>query len=85
MLSNLVRLPLIFVSGIFMPLAAMPEWARWLAQMSPLSYAADLIRIGFGETGYWSGFSDIVALAGFFVLFFAFAHRFHLRSRDQPV
>jgi len=37
MLSNLVRLPLLFLSGIFVPLDQMPVWARWIAPIAPLS------------------------------------------------
>jgi ABC-2 type transport system permease protein len=37
LLSNLVRLPLIFVSGVFMPHASMPAWAQALSPISPLS------------------------------------------------
>lgn len=83
MLSNLVRLPLIFVSGVFVPLAEMPDWGQWLAPLSPLSYAADLIRIGFGEPGHWSPVADVAALAGFTAAFVLFAYRLHLRTRER--
>ena len=53
LLSNLVRLPLLFVSGVFLPIAQMPLWARWIAPVSPLSYAGDLIRSGFGQKAYF--------------------------------
>ena len=65
MLSNLVRLPIIFVSGVFIPLAQMPAWGRWLAPLSPLSYSADLIRAGFGEANYFLLGADIAALIAF--------------------
>lgn len=83
MLSNLVRLPLIFVSGVFVPLAEMPTWGQWLAPFSPLSYAADLIRIGFGEPGHWSAVVDTLILAGFAGTFVFVALRLHERTRRQ--
>jgi ABC-2 type transport system permease protein len=83
MLSNLVRLPLIFVSGVFVPLAEMPDWGQWLAPLSPLSYAADLIRAGFGERPHWPPVVDAIALAGFTATFLVLAYRFHLRTRDR--
>jgi ABC-2 type transport system permease protein len=83
MLSNLIRLPLIFVSGVFVPVGEMPEWGRWLAPLSPLSYAGDLIRTGFGEAGHWAVAVDALALAGFAIAFLAIAYRFHLRARDR--
>ena len=84
MLSNLVRLPLIFVSGVFVPLKEMPGWGRWLAPFSPLTYSADLIRIGFGEPGYWPVSVDALALAGFATLFVFSAKQLHQRTRDRP-
>ena len=83
MLSNLVRLPLIFVSGVFIPLHEMPAWGQWLAPFSPLSYAADLIRIGFGEVGYWSATIDAIALLGFTIVFVFVAKQLHQRTRDR--
>ena len=83
MLSNLVRLPLIFVSGVFVPHAQMPRWGQWLSPISPLSYCADLIRVGFGGTAYFSVTMDVLALAGFCVVFVVAAHFFHRRTRDR--
>jgi ABC-2 type transport system permease protein len=85
MLSNLVRLPLIFVSGVFVPLSDMPAWGQWLAPLSPLSYASDLIRVGFGEPGHWSTAVDTLALVGFAVVFVVVAQRLHQRSRNRAV
>ncbi len=83
MLSNLVRLPLIFVSGVFVPVADMPAWGQWLALLSPLSYAGDLIRGGFGEPGRWHPAVDTLALAAFSIVFLGVAYRFHLRTRGR--
>ena len=83
MLSNLVRLPLIFVSGVFIPISQMPGWGRWLAPLSPLSYCADLIRSGFGETHYWSILTDVTALCAFIIGFMFLAARWHKKTRDR--
>lgn len=83
MLSNLVRLPLMFVSGVFVPHADMPRWGQWLSPLSPLSYCADLVRVGFGESAYWSVQTDVMALAGFTVTFILAATFFHYRTRDR--
>ncbi len=81
MLSAMVRLPLIFISGIFIPIGRMPVWARWLAPLSPLSYCTDLVRRGFGCPGYFPVWLDILALVVFTAVFFGMARLFHLRSR----
>jgi ABC-2 type transport system permease protein len=83
MLSNLVRLPLIFVSGVFVPHAQMPQWGQWLSPLSPLSYCADLIRVGFGGASYFGVTTDVLALTGIGVAFAVAAHFFHRRTRSR--
>lgn len=43
-LLGLVMMPLLFLSGAFFPLGAMPGWAHALAQVNPLAYGVDLLR-----------------------------------------
>jgi len=83
MLSNLVRLPLIFISGVFVPHASMPAWAQWLSPLSPLSYCADLIRVGFGGEAYFPIAADVLALVGFIGASLVVARLFHARGRDR--
>jgi len=83
LLSNLVRLPLLFVSGVFLPIAQMPAWARWISPISPLSYAGDLIRSGFGQVAYFPIWLSPVMLAAFTVILFWGACRFHARWRAK--
>jgi ABC-2 type transport system permease protein len=83
MLSNLVRLPLLFVSGIFVPIAQMPAWARWLAPISPLSYTGDLIRRGFGQPGYFPLVLDVLVLIALAMVMFWGACAFHRRWRAK--
>ena len=83
MLSSLVRLPLIFISVVFVPHAAMPQLGQWLSPLSPLSYSADLIRVGFGGTPYFPLPVDVAALIGFAALFLAAARFIHRLTRDK--
>jgi ABC-2 type transport system permease protein len=83
LLSNLVRLPLLFVSGVFLPIDRMPAWARWIAPVSPLSYAGDMIRGGFGQATYFPAWLNPLALVGFAVVLFRAATAFHRRWRAK--
>ena len=83
LLSNLVRLPLLFVSGIFLPIAQMPVWARWVAPISPLSYAGDLIRGAFGQEMYFPAWLSPAVLVLFTVGLAWGACRFHRRWRAK--
>ncbi len=83
LLSNLVRLPLLFVSGIFLPISQMPVWARWISPMSPLSYAGDLLRSGFGQEPYFPVWLSFFMLGLFTALLFVGAQVFHRRWRAK--
>jgi len=83
LLSNLVRLPLLFVSGVFLPIAQMPAWARWISPISPLSYAGDLIRSGFGQGAYFPVWLSLLMLSAFTAVLFWGACRFHARWRAK--
>jgi ABC-2 type transport system permease protein len=41
---NLIRLPMLFVSGVFVPLGAMAGFLRPIAYFMPLTYAVDAMR-----------------------------------------
>ena len=83
LLSNLVRLPLLFVSGIFVPISQMPAWARWVAPISPLSYAGSLIRGGFGQDAYFPHWLSPLVLVALTAFLFWGACRFHHRWRAK--
>ncbi len=67
--SNLIRFPLIFISGIFVPLSQVQGWGLTLAYCSPLTYLADLFNAAMTGTSVLSPFVDcgvlIALLAGF--------------------
>jgi ABC-2 type transport system permease protein len=66
---NLIRFPLIFLSGVFIPLNTLPVWGQVVAFFSPLTYTSDLIRFGYGSTSHISPFLDILALVMYIVAF----------------
>jgi ABC-2 type transport system permease protein len=61
MYSNLVRLPLIFVSGIFIPLSQLGDWA-WTNELSPLTYLVDLFHNALTGDAVFSPAADAGAL-----------------------
>lgn len=82
MLSSLIKFPLVFISGIFIPLEQMPPWGLALAVFSPLTYFTDLVRYAFTGTHYFSVLADITAL-GFFTVVFTIGTMF-LHKRTMP-
>jgi ABC-2 type transport system permease protein len=79
---NLVRLPLIFISGTFIPIAAMPLIGQAAAYCSPLTYGNDLIQSAYGQPSLFSPVLDVVMLIVFFVLFQFIAHRLYRRFNE---
>jgi ABC-2 type transport system permease protein len=79
--STLVRWPLMFISGIFIPLAEMVPWARVLAYVSPLTYAQDLMNHAVLGQGFLNLWLDLALLPALLVVFLIPAAQLHHRSR----
>jgi ABC-2 type transport system permease protein len=62
MLSSLIRLPLIFVSGIFIPLGQMAGWEKVLTSLSPLTYLVDLFHAALNGDAVYPPVLDAVLL-----------------------
>ena len=80
MLSTLVRLPLIFISGIFIPLANLGGAAQAVAFLSPLTYLVDLFQGAMNGAGVIGPVTDLFALFVFILLFGAGAVYFQRRN-----
>lgn len=83
MLSTLLKFPLVFISGVFIPLSQMPPWGLVLAACSPLTYFTDLARYSFTGEHYFPVAVDIMALAGFTLVFTVAAMCLHRRSMPR--
>jgi len=49
-LANLFRFPMIFLSGVFIPVSALPPALRPVAYAMPLTYSVDILKVSFGST-----------------------------------
>lgn len=83
MLSSLVKFPLVFISGVFVPLEQLPPWGVALAMCSPLAYFVDLARYGFTGAHYFAVATDLVALAVFTLAFTAVTMLLHRRTMPR--
>ena len=80
MLSSLIKFPLVFISGIFIPIEQLPDWGRIISSFSPLTYFTDLARgsmQGYGAYPYWL---DIAAMLVFATVFLISAVKLHERT-----
>lgn len=74
---NFVRIPLMFVSGMFIPLDQMPTIGVYIAFLSPLSHTLDLIRLGMGRPSYFGSPSNIGVLIVWLLAFLFIGQIFH--------
>ena len=80
MVSNLVKFPLVFISGVFIPVHG---WARIVASVSPLTYFVDLVNYCTQETSFYSVLVDFAVLMGFTLLFLVAAIKIHERTLPE--
>jgi ABC-2 type transport system permease protein len=80
--STLVRWPLLFISGVFVPLAEMAPVAQAAAYLSPLTYAQDLMNYAVLGDGYLNPYLDLVLLVVLLAVFLLVAAWMHRRSRQ---
>jgi len=83
MVSNLVKFPLVFISGVFIPIREMQDWGGVVASISPLTYFTDLVNYCTHGSSYYSVFVDFAALLGFTSLFLIAAIKIHERTLPE--
>ncbi|MDD1661211.1 MAG: ABC transporter permease [Methanomicrobiales archaeon] len=79
---NVVRFPLIFLSGVFIPLNTLPAWGQVIAFLSPLTYTSDLIRFGYDGASHIGPVMDILALMMYIIAFQALGTYLYRRFND---
>lgn len=81
MLLNFVRLPLIFISGLYIPIESLPEWGQVAAAFSPLTYANDLVRYALEGTTLYGPVVDSAVLILFTAAFLFIGMRLDKKFR----
>lgn len=85
MLSALVKFPIVFISGIFIPLEQLPTWGRVVSYMSPLTYFTDIARQCIHGQSFLPISISFAVLAGFTALFLVLVMRLHQRTMPKRV
>ncbi len=72
--ATLIRVAMVFLGGVFIPIAAMPNFLQVIAYLLPITYAVDMLhQATTGQIVALSLVVDSVALVLFTVIFFAIA------------
>jgi len=85
MIASVVKFPVIFISGVFIPLAELPGWGQAIAYISPLTYFTDIARISMQGQGYLPIAVDLLALLAFTLLFTVAALILHRRTMPRRI
>jgi len=80
MLSSLVKFPLVFISGVFVPVEQLPPWGVTIASISPLTYFTDMVRQLFLNRGFYPLVLDFIALVAFTTAFIFAAIKLHEKT-----
>jgi ABC-2 type transport system permease protein len=74
---NFFRIPLMFISGIFIPLEQMPTVGIYAALLSPLTHTLDLLKLSIGGTSFFGMPLNITILSVWMMLFLYIGQLFH--------
>jgi len=80
MISSFIKFPLIFISGVFVPLSELPAATRSISFISPLTYFTDLARYATGGKNYFAVGVDLLVLVIFTVVSWIIAVKLHNRT-----
>jgi ABC-2 type transport system permease protein len=74
-LANMFRFPMMFLSGIFLPIASLPQGLQIVARVLPLTYAVEALRVALVGEPIGTAVLDIGMLAAFTAACFVLAVR----------
>ncbi len=71
--SNFFRFPMLFLCGLFIPLADLPALIRPISYLLPLTYGADIMKTAINHNGVMPVLLNFSALLAFSVFLFAYS------------
>jgi ABC-2 type transport system permease protein len=81
-LANFIRFPMMFLGGIFVPVAALPPVLQVIARLLPLTYSVEALRVALLGGSLTVAVLDLIVLAAFTVVLFGLAVRIMVRRMD---
>jgi ABC-2 type transport system permease protein len=80
---NFVRIPLLFVSGVYIPVSDLPYWGQAASALSPLTHTIELIRFGLGGDNFFGPAVNMAVLAFYLTAFLLVGMRFHVINQKR--
>lgn len=80
---NFVRIPLLFVSGVYIRVSELPYWGQMASLLSPLTHTIELARLGLGGESFHGPLVNIAVLTVYIVVFLFVGIRFHIINQKK--
>ena len=85
MIASVVKFPVVFISGIFIPLDQLPAWGQAIAYISPLTYFTDIALGCIQGRGHLPLAVDFAVLISFTALFVLVSTKLHQRTMPRRI
>ncbi|MBS3795792.1 MAG: ABC transporter permease [Candidatus Thorarchaeota archaeon] len=83
MLSTMTKFPLVFISGVFVPLQSMPSFLLPLTLVSPLTYIVDIQNTAMFGTGFFHPLVSLFVVALSAIVLWILASMVHQRTLQK--
>ena len=80
---NFVRIPLLFISGVYIPVRELPSWGQIGSMLSPLTHTIELARYALGGETFFGPLVNISVLSVYTALFLFMGIRFHIMNQRK--
>jgi ABC-2 type transport system permease protein len=80
---NFVRIPLLFISGVYTPVKDLPSWGQIGSMLSPLTHTIELARYSLGGETFFGPFLNITILTAYTAAFLLMGMRFHTLNQRR--
>ena len=80
---NFVRIPLLFISGVYTPVRDLPLWGQAGSLLSPLTHTIELARYGLGSETFFGPIVNTTVLALYAAVFLFVGIRFHIMNQRK--
>ncbi len=80
---NFVRIPLLFISGVYTPVSELPSWGQVGSMLSPLTHTIELARYAMGGETFFGPLVNILILTIYTALFLFMGIRFHVMNQKK--
>jgi ABC-2 type transport system permease protein len=80
---NFVRIPLLFISGVFTPIGELPTWMSIVSMLSPLTHTVELARYSTGGETFFGPVLNVAILTAYAAAFLFMSIRFHIMNQHK--